>query len=108
MAVLLKRYWMVLVAGVFALFMAFALINPAMHLERAYERQANADTAYYAEKAQSEYARGCVPFASSAHDKCRYDKAQSAREGQYDAQNLKAFLSPNHGRNSVGTCLFEA
>lgn len=92
MVELLKRYWMVLVAGAIAAWAAYALINPAVHLERAYERQADADTAYYAEKAQSQYAWDCVGIAATAHYKCRYDKAQAAREGQHDANDLKAQL----------------
>jgi hypothetical protein len=87
---LLKRYWMVLAAGAISIWTAYALINPAIHLERSYERQANTDTAYYAEKAQSEYAWDCLHAPSPARDKCRYEKAQSARNGQHSANDLEA------------------
>jgi hypothetical protein len=68
MVALLKRYWMVLVAIPLGLLSLASLTNPALKLERTYERQARTDTAYYAERAEKQNRRDCLKLSDAAQE----------------------------------------
>lgn len=98
----LKNNWIGVTGGIIALAAIALLFSTGRDEQRSYERQAQADTVYYAKKAEIQYERECQGLTTAAHDECRFKHAQAAREGQHNAADLKAQLVTSAWTKQMG------